>query len=153
MNEITGFLSIALPRSDIKFDCRITPIFNHVPCFVFFLFFLQKEKLATIEERYREEMALSARAHHLCELNEQEARRFHVLGERYRAAIMSFLSRLENRGLIELRGLLEHDASSDGVTSTSFEIAQELNSVCSQLVLGGERLNVSLQHCIEAAGT
>ncbi|KAM7532959.1 hypothetical protein Aperf_G00000125394 [Anoplocephala perfoliata] len=93
-----------------------------------------KEKLLTTTERYREELALSARAHHLSNLNEQEAKRFHALGERYRAAIMSFLSILANRGLIELRCAFEGDFSSE-------EIIEEMNSVCSQLVLGNERLN------------
>ncbi|KAM3184624.1 hypothetical protein ACTXT7_007994 [Hymenolepis weldensis] len=96
-----------------------------------------REKLCLTEERYREERALSSRAHHLCELNEKEARRFHAIGERYRSAITAFLSRLESRGLVEL---LRREGTDDAV-SISYDIAQELNSVCSQLVLSGDRLS------------
>ncbi|VDO03998.1 unnamed protein product [Rodentolepis nana] len=96
-------------------------------------------KLCLMEERYREERALSARAHHLCELNEKEARRFHAIGERYRSAITAFLGRLESRGLVEL--LRRENGVADDAVSISYDIAQELNSVCSQLVLSGDRLN------------
>ncbi|VDL19552.1 unnamed protein product [Hymenolepis diminuta] len=98
-----------------------------------------REKLCLTEERYREERALSARAHHLCELNEKEARRFHAIGERYRSAITAFLSRLESRGLVEL--LRREGCGTDDAVSISYDIAQELNSVCSQLVLSGDRLS------------
>nr|CDS28594.2 Protein CHMP7 [Hymenolepis microstoma] len=100
---------------------------------------LTQLKLCLTEERYREERALSARAHHLCELNEKEARRFHAIGERYRSAITAFLSRLESRGLVEL--LRREHGDADDAVSISYDIAQELNSVCSQLALSGDRLN------------
>lgn len=102
-----------------------------------FIYTHQREKLESVEEEYRQERALSARAHHNCELNEREARRFHALVERHRSATAAFVVGLERRGLIE-RG------TSSSASFTESDVHNQLDSVCSQLLLSFGNLEVRL---------
>ncbi|EUB59530.1 Ras-related GTP-binding protein D [Echinococcus granulosus] len=87
-----------------------------------------REQLESMEEECRQERALSARAHHNCELNEREARRFHALVEHHRSATVAFVAGLERGGLIE-RG------TSSSASFTESDVSYQLNSLCSQLLL------------------
>ncbi|CDS43439.1 rab6 interacting protein 2 [Echinococcus multilocularis] len=87
-----------------------------------------REQLESMEEECRQERALSARAHHNCELNEREARRFHALVEHHRSATVAFVARLERGGLIE-RG------TSSSASFTESDVSYQLNSLCSQLLV------------------
>ncbi|KAL5965907.1 Keratin type I cytoskeletal 12 [Taenia solium] len=100
-----------------------------------------RERLESVEEEYRQERALSARAHHNCDLNEREARRFHALVERHRSATAAFVVGLERRGLIE-RG------TSSSASFTESDVPNQLDSVCSQLLLSfGNLEDVLKENC------
>ena len=89
-----------------------------------------------MQEECRQERALTARAHHNCQLNAREARRFHALWERHRNATTAFLANLERAGLIE-RGTLSEGA----------DLTPQFSSVSSQLVLNAGYLEVCVIHC------
>ncbi|KAL5103966.1 hypothetical protein TcWFU_007573 [Taenia crassiceps] len=100
-----------------------------------------REQLESVEEAYRQERALSARAHHNCELNEREARRFHAQVERHRSATAAFVVGLERRGLIE-RG------TSSSASFTESDVSNQLDSIRSQLLLSfGNLEDVLKENC------
>ena len=112
---------------------------------------LQNEEVAALKEALREEAALSSRAHHNCEVNEREARRFHGLWQRQRRVTAAFLRRLERRGIVEMSSASSSvsdpatEASPTGSGEASPDhLAKQLDTVFAQLELNVNHMEVSV---------